>query len=140
MKTKYSAILNIKKNALQQQERKLLENQNKIANKQRQIAQLNDELHNLQIPQSGDFMLFSAFERQKYMVLGQIDIAKEELEALEIQKATLTHLYKESSVDYEKIKFLDTKIVESKLQQLRKQEEHQIDEVALMLYNNGGQV
>lgn len=138
MKTKFSTIVNLRKNDMQKIERSIMQNENKIANKQSQITALQDEFLGLKIPSHGAFYAFRAFEETKNMLLSHIALQVEELEALHAHKAVLQEQYKKSHIEYEKVKFLDKREQDILLQKLKHQEKAQSDEVALMLYNNTG--
>lgn len=138
MKTKFGAIVNLRKNDMQRIERSIMQNENKIASKQSQIAALQEEFLGLKMPSGGAFYAFRAFEETKNMLLSHIALHCAELESLQANKTLLQEQYKKSHIEYEKVKFLEKKEQDSVLHKLKMQEKIQSDEIALMLYNNAG--
>ncbi|CAM3382089.1 flagellar export protein FliJ [Helicobacter labetoulli] len=138
MKTKFGAIVNLRKNDMQRIERSIMQNENKIASKQSQIAALQEEFLGLKMPSGGAFYAFRAFEETKNMLLAHIALHCAELESLQANKALLQEQYKKSHIEYEKVKFLEKKEQDSMLQKLKEQERLESDEIALMLYSNAG--
>ncbi|TLD96776.1 hypothetical protein LS71_004010 [Helicobacter jaachi] len=138
MKTKFSSIVSLRKKDMQACERSILQNENKIASKQTQIGAFQEEFLQLQMPQNGTFYAFRAYEESKNMLLSHIAFAKQELEGLLANKALLQEQYKKCHIEYEKVKFLEKKAQDEMIKRLKRQEALEIDEVALMLYNNAG--
>lgn len=123
---------------MQQCERALMQNENKIASQKTLIDEICDEMVQLDMPQSGSFYAFQIFSNQKAMIESNLRFATEELHILLMQKTQLQEQYKKLSIEYEKILFLDKSEQDHMLKRLKKQEELEIDEVAVMLYNNAG--
>ena len=138
MKTKFGAIVNLRKNDMQRIEKSIMQNENKIASKQSQIAALQEEFLGLKMPSVGAFYAFRAFEETKNMLLSHIALQCAELESLQANKALLQEQYKKSHIEYEKVKFLEKKEQDFVLHKLKMQEKIQSDEIAFMLYNNVG--
>lgn len=130
--------MNLRKNDMQRIEKSIMQNENKIASKQSQIAVLQDEFLSLEMPNGGTFYAFRAFEETKNMLLSHIALQNAELESLHANKALLQEQYKRSHIEYEKVKFLEKKEQDSMLHKLKQQEKFESDEIALMLYNNAG--
>lgn len=123
---------------MQKIEKSIMQNENKIASKQSQITALQDEFLGLKMPSGGAFYTFRAFEETKNMLLSHIALQCAELESLQANKALLQEQYQKSHIEYEKVKFLEKKEQDSLVQKLKRQEDSQSDEIALMLYNNTG--
>ena len=136
MSGKFSSIVKLRKKDMQNCERKIMQNENKIASKKTQIDELQEEFVNLTLPQSGSFDLYRVFEDSKNMLLARLAVAKEELEVLEITKVTLQEQYRQCHIEYEKVKFLEKKEQDELLKKLKLKESQEIDEIALMLFNN----
>lgn len=136
---KFSSIVKLRKKDMQNCERKIMQNENKIASKKTQINELQEEFANLTMPQSGSFDLYRVFEEAKRMLLVRLDILKEELEALEIIKITLQEQYKQCHIEYEKVRFLEKKAQDELIKKLKNREAKEIDEIALMLFVNANE-
>ena len=61
---------------MQKLERSIMQNENKIANKQSQIAALQDEFLGLKMPSGGAFYAFRAFELNKKYAFNASSLAK----------------------------------------------------------------
>jgi len=138
MKTAFSAILSLREKNLQKCEREILQNENLIANKKSEIEVLNSQFLALETPKSGEFITLMAFEKQKTIFASYIDKIKNELEMLLNRKIALQKQYKELNIEYEKVKFLEQKEQDALIKKINDKEKAELDEVALMLYNNGG--
>lgn len=138
MKTKFSSIVALRKRDMQECERSIMQNENKIASKKMQLSELEDELHHLCMPQNGTFYAFRAYEDGKRMLLFRIDEAKRELDALFANKNLLQTQYQKCHIEYEKVSFLDKKAQETLLKKLKLAEKKEIDDIAIMLYNKEG--
>lgn len=136
MRTKFSAIVDLRKKNMQKCEREIMQNENRIANKHNQIAHLNQSFENLKIPQNGSFDCFRAFEISKKAILYEIEMATQELQDLQNTKNALQERYRHLNIEYEKIKLLDKKVQDEAIKELKYREKIESDEIATMLYNN----
>ena len=136
MKTKFSAIVHLRKRDMQECERAIMQNENKIASKRMQIDDIADELVGLKVPQSGAFQAFMAYEELKKMLLFRMGIAQQELEELHTNKMLLQEQYKKCHIEYEKMASLEKREQESMFKNLKLKEKKEVDEIATMLYSN----
>ncbi len=138
MKTKFSSIVSLRKKDMQVCELAMMQNESKIANKQIQIENLQKDFLQLKIPQAGTFYAFKAFEETKNMLLTHISLARNELEALFAHRKVLQEQYKKCNIEYEKVHFLDKKEHNGMIKNAKYKEKLEVDEIAVMLYNNAG--
>ncbi len=89
MKTKFSAIVSLRKKDMQECERIIMQNENKIASKKMQIDEIADELVALQMPQKGAFDVFRAYNEMKRMLLLAMHNVQQELDELLKEKRVL---------------------------------------------------
>ncbi|WP_295701712.1 flagellar export protein FliJ [uncultured Helicobacter sp.] len=136
MKTKFSAIVSLRKKDMQECERIIMQNENKIASKKMQIDEIADELVALQMPQKGAFDVFRAYNEMKRMLLLAMHNVQQELDELLKEKRVLQEQYKKHHMEYEKMSFLDKKEQEAMIKALKIQEKRETDEIAIMLYGN----
>ena len=136
MKTKFSSIVSLRKKDMQECERVIMQNENRIANKQMQIDAIADEVVKLEMPRSGTFYAFKAYDEVKKMLFYRMSVAQSELDELQANKAILQAQYKKCHIEYEKMAFLDKREQENMLQAIKMQEKKVVDESAMMLYNN----
>lgn len=121
---------------MQECERIIMQNENKIASKKMQIDEIADELVALQMPQKGAFDIFRAYNEMKRMLLLAMHNAQQELDELLKHKLILQEQYKKHYMEYEKMSFLDKKEQEAMIKALKIQEKREADEIAIMLYGN----
>ncbi|MCX2716843.1 flagellar export protein FliJ [Helicobacter sp. MIT 21-1697] len=138
MKTKFAPIVSLRKKDMQMCEHAMMQNESKIAHKQKQIEHLQKDFLQLKIPQAGTFYAFKAFEETKNMLLAHINLARDELETLFAQRKVLQEQYKKCNIEYEKVHFLDTKEQNEMIKNAKYKEKLEVDEIAVMLYNNAG--
>lgn len=136
MKTRFSAIVHLRKRDMQECERTIMQNENKIANKQMQIESIADEIVELKAPQYGTFYAFIAYNEVKQILFNRLSVAQNELEELLTHKAFLQTQYKQYHIEYEKMAFLDKREQEEILKAIKNREEKETDEIATLLYNN----
>lgn len=131
MKTKYSSIIKVKKQALERAENNLNKAKARQLENQKKLEQAIKECDSLSIPQKGD-----ANELRQSMQMLQIARDSKERAA---QKVLLSdkeivhyqHLYKKANFDYEKIKYLEAEEIKKIKKELEKIEAKNLDEIAI---------
>lgn len=134
MKTKFDALLKVKKQDLERCELQIIKNNNLIASKYQELDGILQELGNVQVPQSGSFWDFKTTQEIKKTLVAQIDSTQNEISALKNTAQSLQVSYKQASIEYEKIKYLKESEMKKKIQILKTSESKQMDEIALMLF------
>ncbi|MGI0406604.1 flagellar export protein FliJ [Helicobacter himalayensis] len=136
MDTKFSPILLVRKKALDTQERKILEHNRFIASKQEEIHHFLTQIAEIELPQGGNYLAYKAVLEVKNMLLAHLEQLHSELSSLKAQRKALEEEYKILNIEYEKMKYLDSKEKEMRLKQLRIAQQRQSDEVALILHHH----
>lgn len=134
MKTKFDALLKVKKQDLERCELQIIKNNNLIASKYQELDGILQELSDIEVPQSGSFSDFKMIQEIKKMLVTQIDSTQNEISALKNTAQSLQGTYKRASIEYEKIKYLKENEIKKKIQILKTSESKQMDEIALMLF------
>ncbi|WP_394955280.1 flagellar export protein FliJ [uncultured Helicobacter sp.] len=137
MKTKFSAILDVRHKALQSHERKMMQHNLLIAQKQTEIDAFMHDIAQVQFPKIGDFGAYLALADTRDRLLGHVDTLHAELSQLKSQAKALREEYKTLHIEYEKIKYLDTKEQESKLKAIKITQDKELDEISIILHRRG---
>lgn len=134
MKTKFDALLRIKKQDLDRCESQMIKNNNFIASRYQKLNSILQELSDVHMPQNGDFWDFKRVQEIKKCLVAEIDFIQDEISTLKNTSKSLQELYKQASIEHEKIKYLKENEVKKTLQTLKISESKEMDEVALMLF------
>lgn len=136
MKTRFSSLVNVKKNAMQKSER-AVEQANAALKKARQALEESLlQLQEIQLPQHGQISQFLAnrtlVERQRALIRHNeewVSFCEKELdEAKKRLKADM--------IEFEKFKYLEFQEIEKLLKEIKVKEAKDLDEVALMTFIN----
>ncbi|MEN4053510.1 MULTISPECIES: flagellar export protein FliJ [Sulfurimonas] len=135
MKTRFSALVSLKKNAMQKSER-VVQNANKnLFNAKEALRESLAELQNIPAPQQGiisDFLANRTLLDSQRAVISHneswVEYAQKEL--LEAKEQL-----KRDMIEYEKFNYLELQEIEKMLQAKKLQETKDLDEVALMTYS-----
>ncbi len=136
MKTKFDAIVRLRKKDMQECELTIMENENKIASKRMQLDEMQNELMKINMPLVGTFYAFMAYEEMKKMILLRIQKARDELEKLFENRYFLQTRYQKCHIEYEKMAFLEKREQDEILKKIKMKEKKEADEIAMMIYNN----
>ena len=101
MKTKFSAILDIRYKALQSHERKMMQHNLLITQKQAEIDAFMRDVGEVHFPKSGDFGAYIALADTRDRLLTHIDGLHRELSQIKAQAKALREEYKHISIEYE---------------------------------------
>jgi len=136
MKTRFSDILKIKKQKLDEIERQLQDVQHRKKILKEQILGVDAEIVALKIPQEGNFAKMQ-LSREAFDRLRQDkEELLERLTLRENQLVGLKELYQEAMIEYEKMVYLNNEEIK-KVLKLRAQEESKaLDEIANILFVN----
>ena len=136
MKTRFTDILKVKKQKLSEVERELLDVQNHKKRLELEIAQVDREVAALQTPKSGDFGTLQMSRHSFISLIQQKELFIEKLAVRIKQIAGLKELYKEASIDYEKLAYLDADEIKKELKRIAEEESKELDEIANILFVN----
>ena len=134
MKTRFTPLVKIKKNAMDKCESEL-----NIANKTLQSAQealelSYDELRHTSTPQSGTISLMLQARSLQSAQRALIEKNKSWVSFAQEQSNSAKEALKISSIEYEKFKYLELEEIKVHLKKIAKLEAKDMDEVALMGY------
>lgn len=136
MKTRYTSLVSVKKNIMQKSERELQKANRNLKNAQEALASSFASLHDITLPTSGQI---SDFLSTRSLLDSQRDLIRHNEEwvlfcqkEIELAKEQL----KLDMIEYEKFNYLDLQEIKEILKKRKAQEAKELDEVALMTYDN----
>lgn len=136
MKTKFTQLVLLRKKKVDEAEIMLQKNAQAISVKQSEIDALVREFATLQEPKSGIYQAFLTFAHHKDEFRQTIDFKMQELAQLKHRKKELQEYFRVQNIEFEKAKYLDGLEVKKMLEQAKKQETKDLDEISVMLYAN----
>lgn len=131
MKSKYGSVLKLKKQGLDKAEQNL--SQAKQRQQENELAFQNASLEcaSLVLPQNGNAQMLKQSLEMLEIARGVKQRAKEKLELSQKEVLHYQNLYKRASLDYEKIKYLQSEELKAMQKRLKKEEEKFLDEIAI---------
>jgi hypothetical protein len=136
VKTKYTQIVNIKKQIVKKVENELMKINFNIKRIENEIKDIEEEIINSPIPTSGDFALMISMRESVNVYRLEKDRKTEYLKKVELKKLNIEQRLKDANIDYEKMKHLHDNEVLIIQKAMKKKEEEEMNEIAIMLYNN----
>jgi hypothetical protein len=136
MKTRFADLLKVKKQKLDEVERQLLDVQNRKKRLMYKIEQVDQDIAILELPKSGDFGLMQMSREGFLALISHKELLREKLAIREQQIVGLKTLYKEVSIEYEKIAYMDAEEIKNEINRLKKEESKALDEIANILFVN----
>ena len=127
MKTKFTQLVLLHKKKVDEIEMMLQKNAQAILVKQNEIDTLVQEFASLQSPTNGIYQNFLTFVHHKEEFRQLIDFKIQELALLKHER---------QNIEFEKAKYLDGLEIKKRLEQIKKQEMRDLDEISVMLYAN----
>jgi len=134
VKTKFDALVKLKKLDVDKIESELTKQNGKINKINQEIEKFQIELSEIHYPQSGNFAMITQIKMMQNAMREQINSKKEELKFLENQISLLKGQLKEKELEYEKMKYLQGEEIKKEIKRLKKEEDKNMDEIALMLF------
>ncbi|WP_104757620.1 flagellar FliJ family protein [Helicobacter salomonis] len=132
--SQFKALLKIKRQAMQRAQIDIANNRAQIAHKEQELHALNAQLCDLSVPAQGGmhgFTQLNALKHNYRYALTQTQIAIAELEQ---KGARLQEAYKEASMEYEKILYLETLQTQKELARLKKLEHKEMDAIGASVF------
>lgn len=132
MTTRYSSLLSVKKNIVQQKERGVQAANLRLQNAEQSLQTSYDDLAEIKSPQQGRINDFLA---NRVLLDSQRALIKHNEARLEYARKDLEDLKQElklAMVEFEKFKYLDFKEKEKLLEKQRLKEVKELDEIALI--------
>ncbi|MBD5165008.1 flagellar export protein FliJ [Helicobacter sp.] len=136
MKTKFTQLVLLRKKKVDEAEIMLQKNAQAISAKQSEIDALVREFATLQEPKSGIYQAFLTFTHHKDEFRQTIDFKMQELSQLKHKKQELQEYFRVQNIEFEKAKYLDGLEIKKMIEQAKKQETKDLDEISVMLYAN----
>ena len=134
-KSKFTPLLKLKKQTISAKEQTLMQCNNNIIIKQKEIDQNQEDMLNLSLPTQGNFALYSYTQEQKRVITIFAKQLKKEEEWLKAKKINIQNELKYLEIEYEKFNYLHQNEVDKKIEKLKKEEAKMLDEVAIIGYN-----
>lgn len=136
MKTPFDALVLAQKKRLEAKELEILRTNNQIAAQYAKIDELQIALSQIVYPKEGDFSLFLKTNAQKKSLINDIDTHRTHISTLKAELKSLQEQRKIIYIEYEKYKHIQEREKEKILSELKRAESKNLDEIALLLYNN----
>lgn len=136
MKTPFDALVLAQKKRLEAKELEILRTNNQIAAQYAKIDELQIALSQVIYPKEGDFSLFLKTNAQKKSLINDIDTHRTHISTLKAELKSLQEQRRIIYIEYEKYKHIQEREKEKILSELKKAESKNLDEIALLLYNN----
>ena len=134
MKTRYSTLVDLKKNIVQKSEQ-TLQKANADLNSAATALQISyDSLHNIQTPQEGKVSSYKASRILVDAARELINHNKEWIEFAKKQVGLAKEKLKLDMIEHEKYKYLELQEVKEIVKKIKQEELKELDEVALMTF------
>jgi len=134
MKTKFSSILQIKKQECDKLQNEIIKLQNRKKNLQKEILELKDALNQIEPPSSGSVVALTKTFYERTLQKENIDLKEQNILFIE-EQVKLTELkYKEAMLEYEKIKHLHEIEEKNKIEEIKRLEAKELDEIGTLLF------
>lgn len=132
IKTKYNALVTIKKDAMDRCERTLQEANKTVTNAQNALSEAIEGLNHMSLPEEGSAFEFTQFramlDAQRILIKERenwVAFAKE-------QAKSAQEAFKEASIEYEKFKYLDDEEKARLIKTQQIKEQKLLDELAIL--------
>lgn len=140
MRTPYSPLVDMKKTALNNHERKMMQNNFSINATQNQIDELNAQIASIRFPESGEYSAYKAISYTKNTLLLELDSLLAKLANLKAQTKVLREEHRVLNIEYEKMQYLDTKHREERIKKVKKSQQKINDEMSILLHTKKGRL
>jgi flagellar export protein FliJ len=134
VKTKFDSIVKLKKSELDNINQELSKISTQLDKEHQKLEILENELASFDYPKSGNFALVSQFKLLQNAKRDEIKKQKEYILSLQNSKQELLKQLQQINIEYEKIKYIQTQEIKKIIDQNRKKEAKELDEIALMLF------
>lgn len=136
MKTPFDALVLAQKKRLEAKELEILRTNNQIAAQYAKIDELQIALSQIIYPKEGDFSLFLKTNAQKKSLINDIDTHRTHISTLKAELKSLQEQRRIIYIEHEKYKHIQEREKEKIISELKRAESKNLDEIALLLYNN----
>ena len=139
MKTPFDALVLAHKKRLDAKELEIIRVNNQISTQYSTIDELQISLSQITYQKEGDFALFLQTNAKQKTIIDEIDRIRASISTLKSNLKTLEQERKTIYIEYEKYKHIKEQEREKLIKELKKAESKNLDEIALLLYNNPNQ-
>ncbi|MGE4398810.1 MAG: flagellar export protein FliJ [Campylobacterales bacterium] len=136
MKTKFTAVVKIRKKAVDDIENAIFAVESLITKTKANLLETKNRFNSLEPPHSGPYSALMAFEDMKKAFRFEIEGLKALLADHQNRKNMLIGQLKEANAELEKMKYLDGEEIKKVLKARAVREAKELDEIGVMLYNN----
>ena len=136
MKSKFTAVVKIRKKAVDDVENAIFAVDALITKTKTALLETKNKFNTLQPPQSGSYSSIIVFEDMKKAFRIEIEGIKALLAEHQNRKNMLIGQLKEANAELEKMKYLDSEEIKKVLKARAVREAKELDEIGVMLYNN----
>ncbi len=134
MKTKFSQLVKVKKQKINEIESELLDVENQKQKMHIHIQETLKEITEIKKPSSGNFAELNLSYSYLSNLSNQKKSYEEKILMFEKQLDGLKELYKEANIEYEKVKHLEDLEIKKQLFELKRKESKDMDEIANLLF------
>lgn len=138
MKTKFDAILLGIQQKIRQCEGEIASIHHQIQETQQGILSCTQNIAQMEVPFSGNAMAFREVYSGKKALIAQMDELNSYLSALKAQLKNKQEEYKGIQLEFEKLKYLQQKEITTMLENLKRKQQQELDEIAVMLFAQQG--
>ncbi len=132
--TQFTQLIKIEKNKLQNIEREIERERAKIANYQKEIEKIEEDILNIDYPTHGTFSMLQQFniamhnmKNEIYNREGLIDTSNRRIEQLRNDMVSVQR-------EIEKFQYLENEILKKRVEEEKRREAKEMDEIAVMLH------
>ena len=136
MKTKFTAIVKVRKKAVDDVQNAIYAVDIEISNAKSKLASTEERYFGLESPHEGSFSNMIVFEDIKKAFRYEIESLREQLENLARQRERLLEELRVANMEFEKMKYLESEEIKKFLKAKAQREAKDLDEIGVMLYNN----
>lgn len=136
MKTKFTAVVKIKKKRVDDIQNSIFAVDALIAKTKAELADIKNRFNKLEPPRGGSFSTLIAFEDMKKAFRYEIETITLTLANHQNQKNMLIAALREANTEYEKMKHLENEEIARVAKLITARESKELDEIGVMLYNN----
>ncbi len=134
MKTKFDPLVQYQKQKLQLCETQIANLNVQIANISTLIESLCEKLTEIKPPKSATFENFLRINEIKKMHISEIASLQNQSQSHKQEVAALKEEYKALHIEFEKLKYLQEQEQEKIFALLKRKEQRELDEIAILLY------
>ncbi len=134
MKTKYSSLVDFKKNKMMEAEKVFIDATALLKNAEKNLALAYEELNNTQVVESGTMQEFLKSRELINAQRNLIELAKDRVNFARSQKEAHHETLKLSSIEYEKFKYVELEEIKKELEKIKQTEQKNLDEMALQSF------